>query len=430
MISLFPLNHVLLSVLHVTSRKTKQNKSTLLFPLSTLTNSKASDKKSNVWALQEHTTLVAASVIDDEQRCLWVLLWFVVSLHLITIEATKSRLLIFFFFPTLKYFPHPKWPGLRTLEQMFLLKATYLDQQWWIREWVITHSCWWLRLWTVDVLRMINISHTTLWFDPVEKHKTPPSPPTKKKREKKEITDIRKQTSSERCGTFTGGMNHIDRKSEKARVEDKTKKKCHAGSDFSGESRMLFWGVCLYEKAPQKWTVDDGKMWILEVEWEEHWQKHKNRLQGSIVLKQRQLSLSGRLATLAGAPMFSFQVSQVPTPAIFFSFQETLWNMKQCVQLWVLNPTWDVLWQRANRAMPPLRSKVKLTFAQRENITRNYSTSPPTALASLSWTPFFSFKIKDAIFHSSYCCYWMILSWQRQFVSSWYGNALSSSNYV
>lgn len=31
---------------------------------------------------------------------------------------------------------------------------------------------------------------------------------------------VERQKKTERCGTFTGGMSHAERKSEKARVED------------------------------------------------------------------------------------------------------------------------------------------------------------------------------------------------------------------
>lgn len=124
-------------------------------------------------------------------------------------------------------------------------------------------------------------------------------------------------------------------------------------------------------------------MLILEVKREEYGQKarkHGKQPPGVFCVqtqnKENFFSLWA-LATPAGAPIFllpgvagSHLITPAPPPPFFFLLRPTRGHKLdlRCALTW------------ANRARAPLRSKVRLTFAQRANISRNYSTPPLTAL--------------------------------------------------
>lgn len=158
-------------------------------------------------------------------------------------------------------------------------------------------------------------------------------------------------------------------------------------------SHGRFFGfACTKRRHKSKLCGWGKKMLILEVKWEEHWRKvwkHKKQPPNVYCVKTQNkdnfFSLWA-LATLAGASIFSSQASQVPTfsnwPFFFnhFFFRKLLRHMKKlCVQLRVINRTWDVLWRGQTERGHPWgqRSSSRLQSA---NITRNYSTPPLTAL--------------------------------------------------
>lgn len=100
------------------------------------------------------------------------------------------------------------------------------------------------------------------------------------------------------------------------------------------------------------------------------------------------------LATLAGAPIYSSQASHVPTfsnwPLSFFRKLLDTWKK----QLRVINSTWDVLWRGQTERGHPWgqRSSSRLHRGK----TLQLFNSASDSATSFSWTPFLSFKIKDA----------------------------------